>query len=212
MNKNLVPSYYSSLAQLIDTQKILVTILSSYQLEHLKTVGQFSEPFKILKERLASQSHINTKFITQSINEPFRAINQSLKNTYNNEIIKLLKQSQLLLSNEVAKLNMLHEPLNSVDSLKASDIYSSIVNEASQENLLDDSDIKLVNIEETDKKSLTLEQIIAIITVIIAIISTVLTQLPNKQATEIIDSLNQLIEIESKQLELLKQIDDNLSD
>lgn len=213
LNNNLFPDYGSALEPLINTQKRLATILSAYQLEYSKSIDQISEPLKTLSKYLASQANIHTEMmesIRQSLVEPLKAINQNLTNPYT-EMLESIRQSQLTLFNEVSKLNKLYEPLNISDSLKISNIYSSIVNEASLEDILDNCDAELVDVKEVDKKPLTLELFLTIISVIIAIISTALTQLPDKQSAEIIDSLNQLIEIESQQLELLQQVDDNLS-
>ncbi len=214
MNNNLFPDYGSALEPLINTQKRLATILSTYQLEYSKSIDQISEPFKTLSKYLASQANIHTEMmesIRQSLVEPLKAINQNLTNPYT-EMLESIRQSQLTLFNEVAKLNKLYEPLNISDSLKISNIYSSFVEDIKEDVLIDDFETKNIDTEKTNEDSLTWKDLIEIITFILTVILFIQAQLPNKDVKEYTDSLNQLIEIQVQQLELLQNIDEELSE
>nr|MBO2495058.1 hypothetical protein [Clostridia bacterium] len=204
---------YSKLLEKIQSQVDIITnpAIVKPMMTIQTQLKQLYEPFMV-----------SQKIINQSI-EPLRLALEQYKNIslafsqrYNSQIAGLIQAQQKIIENiKVMNLDLPAIEISPKTASKFTETSLNIVNEPIIEELLpeelEDSKEEISKLSK-QKKPLTWKQIIDIIMFIIALITFIQAQLPNRQLTNIENSLHniessfqRLIEIQEEELNLLKQ-------
>ncbi len=196
--------------------------------EYIKFQKQLSQTFNLnVLAKLQISNSIGAAFITNNINliQSCNLANQALKALepmqlaikYNKNIHKAFSQNIFTFTkaqqNLIEKIStmdssILSKKISFESSTKLAEIYSHTINEfdieVHPERMTEPEETVLESSPE--KLSLTWAQVLNIILFIITVITFIQAQMPNKQLTTIESSLQQLIEIQTKELDLLKQL------
>jgi hypothetical protein len=147
--------------------------------------------------------------------KPITEFAQTLKDSITESIeplIEYTKQQQIEIAKLLTNMNKYYSQIPKAYIEKIGPIYNSVTVELQESDSIIDIEIPPDHIKESiNKKTLTWEQFIVIISFIISLISFMQSQLPNKQLEDATNALNQLVEI---QIQLLEQQDmsDSLSE
>lgn len=177
-------------------------------LSHFRTIyaEQLSSTIAIVRDTISESMQINLAPLQEAIKQQRIFIDESLGLSLA-PLIESIRQQQAEIRNTLVNLNKINLEVPELYTEKIKPIYNSLYDELSENNLMDIYETDSNNIQESiDKKNLTLSDIIAIIALLITLISFIQDQLPDKQLERQIQSLNQLVEIQS---ELLEQNDNN---
>lgn len=204
---------YSKLLEKIQSQVDIITnpAIVKPMMTIQTQLKQLYEPFMI-----------SQKMINQSLEplrlalEQYKNINLVFSQRFNSQISELIQAQQKIIENiKVMNLDLPVVEISPKATSQFTETSLNIVNEPLVEELLpEELEQSKEEISEfsKQKKSLTWEQVINIIVFIITLITFIQAQLPNRQLTNIENSLHniessfqRLIEIQEEELNLLKQ-------
>lgn len=204
---------YSKLLEKIQSQVDIITnpAIVKPTMTIQTQLKQLYEPFMI-----------SQKMINQSLEplrlalEQYKNINLVFSQRFNSQISELIQAQQKIIENiKVMNLDLPVVEISPKATSQFTETSLNIVNEPLVEELLpEELEQSKEEISEfsKQKKSLTWEQVINIIVFIITLITFIQAQLPNRQLTNIENSLHniessfqRLIEIQEEELNLLKQ-------
>lgn len=204
---------YSKLLEKIQSQVDIITnpAIVKPMMTIQTQLKQLYEPFMI-----------SQKMINQSLEplrlalEQYKNINLVFSQRFNSQISELIQAQQKIIENiKAMNLDLPVVEISPKATSQFTETSLNIVNEPLVEELLpEELEQSKEEISEfsKQKKSLTWEQVINIIVFIITLITFIQAQLPNRQLTNIENSLHniessfqRLIEIQEEELNLLKQ-------
>lgn len=193
-NKLYFSNYFSSelTASFVNMQEQILSAFSPMLDIQTQYEATFA-PFYELQEQLLKSHMSQMEVFLDSIHNL----------TVNSKFQSLIKiQSAALKSLSSFKFN-LNPQIPTEASEEFTEISKSIIQDIGDDSLLDISE-EITTIEERISR-LTIQDVFAIIAIIISILGLVQTSLPDKQLDHIEESLEQLIDIQATQLEMLQQ-------